>query len=45
MPGATERCIADIGECSLPHITSLSRIRARETLIEGDDLSQEIPNY
>ena len=45
MPGATERNIAGISECSPPHNNGLSRITAGETLIEEDDISQEIPNY
>ena len=45
MPGATERHVAGISECSPPHINNLLSIRARETLIKEDDISQEIPNY
>ena len=45
MPGATERHVAGISECSPAYINNLLSIRARETLIKEDDISQEIPNY
>ena len=44
MSEATERHVAGISECSPPHINNLLSIRARETLIKEDNISQEITN-